>query len=251
MNVSLFTCGGRIEQLDESRHYDERQGDTTVKQAYLSAKFFIVVISLFLSMLFVLPVSAVKEWRESNFEGGWQIWISAVDFDKVENLKTGEQEKKLAGNAQKPWLAKDILIAKAANGLADYTFESPVAGKAYIWCRVADFRGGGQSWFIVLNSENHEGDGLVIDTHGPVWRWSHGRDKPESESPTDLKKGTNTARIQPREAAAGLEPLFDVFMISNEPFEPTDEDYEKAKESLPVAPAVKLATTWGAIKHRF
>ena len=209
-------------------------------------------MSLFLTILFILPVSAVKEWRESNLEGGWQIWISAIDFDKSEVLRTGNQEKKLAGASEEPWLAKDILIAKVANGFADYTFESPVAGKAYIWGRVADFRGGGQSWFIVLNSDNiaDAGDSLIIDTHGPVWTWSGGRDNPESESPTDLKKGTNTVRIQPREAAAGLEALFDVFLISSEPFRPENEDYEKARDALPVEPADKLAITWGAIKNR-
>ena len=224
-----------------------------MRQAYLSTKLFIGVINLFLIVLFVLPVSAVKEWRESKLERGWQIWISAALFDKSEGLKPGKSEKKLADKSQKPWLAEDILIAKVAGGFADYEFKSPVAGKAYIWGRVADFRGGGQSWFIVLNSDNiaDAGDSLIIDTHGPVWAWSGGRDKPESQSPTDLKKGTNTVRIQPREAAAGLEALFDVFMISTEPFRPTDEDYEKAKEGLPVAPAGKLATTWGAIKSRF
>lgn len=231
----------------------KHQGGTTVRRANLSTQFFITVISLFLTTLFVLPVSAVKEWRESNFERGWQIWISAVDFDKAEVLKPGKSEKKLADKAQKPWLAEDILIAKTAGGFADYTFESPVAGKAYIWCRVADFRGGGQSWFIVLNSDNiaDAGDSLVIDTQGPVWSWRGGRDIPDSLSPTDLKKGTNTVRIQPREAAAGLEPLFDVFMISSKPFQPTDEDYEKAKEGLPVEPADKLATMWGTLKSRF
>ena len=218
----------------------------------LSTKFSIVVIGLFLTILFILPVSAVKEWRESKLERGWQIWISAIDFDKSETVRTGDQEKKLAGKAQEPWLAKDILIAKVANGFADYTFESPVAGKAYIWGRVADFRGGGQSWFIALNSDNiaDAGDSLIIDTQGPVWNWRGGRDKPESQSPTDLKKGTNTVRVQPREAAADLEALFDVFMISSEPFQPTDEDYEKAKKGLPVAPAGKLAITWGALKNR-
>lgn len=219
----------------------------------LSTKLFIAVMSLFLTILFILPVSAVKEWRESNLEGGWQIWISAIDFDKSEVLRTGDQEKKLAGASEEPWLAKDILIAKAANGFADYTFESPVAGEAYIWGRVADFRGGGQSWFIVLNSDNiaDAGDSLIIDTQGPVWIWSGGRDKPESQSPTDLKKGTNTVRIQPREAAAGLEALFDVFMISSEPFKPENKDYEKARDALSVEPADKLAITWSAIKHRF
>ena len=219
----------------------------------LSTKLFIAVMSLFLTILFILPVSAVKEWRESNLERGWQIWISAIDFDKSEIVRTGDQEKKLAGASEEPWLAKDILIAKVAQGFADYTFESPVAGKAYIWGRVADFRGGGQSWYIVLNSDliADAGDSLIIDTQGPVWVWRGGRDIPESKSPTDLKKGTNTVRVQPREAAAGLEALFDVFMISSEPFQPTNEDYEKAREGLPVEPADKLATTWGAIKQRF
>ena len=167
-------------------------------------------------------------------------------------LKPGKSENKLAGKAQEPWLAEDILIAKVANGFADYEFASPVAGKAYIWGRVADFRGGGQSWFIVLNSDNiaDAGDSLIIDTQGPVWIWRGGRDKPESQSPTDLKKGTNTVRIQPREAAAGLEALFDVFLISSEPFRPENEDYEKARDALPVEPADKLAITWGAIKNR-
>ena len=224
-----------------------------MRQANLSTKLFIAVMSLSLTVLFVMPVSAIKEWRESKLERGWQIWISAALFDKGDGLKPGKSEKKLANQAEKPWLAEDILIAKVAGGSADYEFESPVAGKAYIWGRVADFRGGGQSWFIVLNSDNiaDAGDSLIIDTHGPVWRWSGGRDKPESQSPTDLKKGTNTVRIQPREADAGKEALFDIFMISTEAFQPTDEDYEKAKEGLPVEPAGKLATTWGTIKHRF
>lgn len=224
-----------------------------MRQVNLSTKLSIAIISLLLTILFILPVSAVKEWRESKLEGGWQIWISAIDFDKSEIVRTGDQEQKLAGKAQEPWLAKDILIAKVPQGFADYTFESPVAGKAYIWGRVADFRGGGQSWYIVLNSDliADAGDSLIIDTQGPVWVWRGGRDIPESKSPTDLKKGTNTVRVQPREAAAGLEALFDVFLISSEPFQPTNEDYEKAKEGLPVAPADKLATTWGAIKHRF
>ena len=223
-----------------------------MRQVNLLTKFFIIGISLFLTILFILPVSAVEEWRESKLERGWQIWISAAFFDKAEVLKPGKSEKKLADKTQKPWLATDILIAKVANGFATYEFKSPVADKAYIWGRVADFRGGGQSWFIALNSDNiaDAGDSLIIDTHGPVWSWSGGRDKPESQSPTDLKKGTNTVRIQPREAAAGIEALFDVFMISTEPFRPTDEDYAKAKEGLPVAPAGKLASTWGAIKNR-
>jgi len=172
----------------------------------LSTKLFIAVMSLFLTILFILPVSAVKEWRESNLERGWQIWISAIDFDKSEIVRTGDQEKKLAGASEEPWLAKDILIAKVAQGFADYTFESPVAGKAYIWGRVADFRGGGQSWYIVLNSDliADAGDSLIIDTQGPVWIWRGGRDIPESKSPTDLKKAPTPSAFNREKLLRGL-----------------------------------------------
>ena len=37
----------------------------------------------------------------------------------------------------------------------------------------------------------------------------------------------------------------------SEPFKPENKDYEKARDALPVEPADKLATTWGAIKHHF
>ena len=217
----------------------------------ISIKLFIFTISLFLMMQFVPTGFAVKEWRESEHNGGWQIWISATDFEEIQGIGTSKTEVKLAEKATKPWLSEEILIATALGGFADFAFESPVEGAAYMWGRIADFRGGGQSWFIVLNSVNHEGDGLIFGTPGLAWQWVGNRDVPHSQSPTDLKKGENTVRIVPREAREGVEPLFDVFMISTKPFEPTDADFNDAQaQGLAVEPTDKLATTWASIKNR-
>lgn len=218
----------------------------------ISIKLFIFMISSFLMMQFVSTGFAVKEWRESELNGGWQIWVSATDFVKIQGIETSKTDVELGDKAKKPWLSEEILIAKVLGGFADFEFESPVGGEAYMWGRIADFRGGGQSWFIVLNSLNHEGEGLIFGTPGLEWQWVGNRDVPNSQSPTDLKKGKNTVRIAPREARDGVEPLFDVFMISTKPLEPTDADFNGArKRGLAVKPANKLATTWAAIKNRF
>ena len=223
-----------------------------MRYRYISNKPFVFVISLFFMMQFVPTGFAVKDWRESELNGGWQIWVSATDFVKVEGIGTSKTEVELAEKATKPWLSEEILIATDVGGFADFEFESPVEGDAYMWGRVADFRGGGQSWFIVLNSINHAGEGLIFGTPGLAWQWIGNRDVPDSQSPTDLKEGKNTVRIVPREARAGVEPLFDVFMISTKPIEPTDAAFNAAqKRGLAVEPTDKLATTWASMKNRF
>ena len=222
-----------------------------MKDGYVSIKL-IFIISLFFMMQFVPTAFAVTGWRESALNGGWQIWISATDFVEIEGIETSETDVELGEKAKKPWLSEEILIAKVLGGFADFEFESPVGGEAYMWGRIADFRGGGQSWFIVLNSLNHQGDGLIFGTPGLAWQWVGNRDVPHSQSPTDLKEGKNTVRIAPREARDGVEPLFDVFMISSKPLEPTDADFNAAQaRGLAVEPADKLATTWASIKNRF
>ena len=158
----------------------------------------------------------------------------------------------LGDKAKKPWLSEEILIAKVLGGFADLSLRVLWVERLTCGGRIADFRGGGQSWFIVLNSLNHEGDGLIFGTPGLEWQWVGNRDVPNSQSPTDLKKGKNTVRIAPREARDGVEPLFDVFMISTKPLEPTDADFNAAqKRGLAVEPADKLTTTWASIKNRF
>ena len=101
------------------------------------------------------------------------------------------------------------------------------------------FGGGGQSWIV---------DGLIIDTAG-AWQWVTGREGALSQK--KLKKGLNTIRITPREAAAGKEALMDVFLVSTKLFNVTDKHYKDAKQQLAVEPAGKLTATWAALKNNF
>jgi hypothetical protein len=201
---------------------------------------------MFLTFLFALPAPAVKKFYTSNLQGGWQIWIEAGDFDRIQPpVQTGKDAKDLAKKAA-PFLAGDIITTQAVAGFADYDFNSPHSGKAYMYARVMDLRpGGGQSWFLILNSDKNEPDGMIMDT-GPAWAWKTGRNGPIS--PIDLKNGKNAVRAAPREAGVGNEPLLDVFVVSTKDFAPKDDDFKNAKLGLAVQSKGKLTTTWGSIK---
>jgi|ETNmetMinimDraft_31_1059906.scaffolds.fasta_scaffold01972_2 hypothetical protein len=232
----------------------------------------VTLLSLFFVLLLTVPALAIKTARESKLNGGWQIWISAADFDKNEVVQPGVKEKKLADKTPKPWLGKDILIAKVRDGFAEYEFESSVAGKAYIYARVMTLRADGeQSWFIALNSDEPL-DSVEIDTaknqDKPAWAWcTRGFwRKPGgligAESPTALKKGKNIVRVRPREADPTKEIMMDIFVISTNRFAPIkgqvgplfelDANYDAAKEiSFAVEAKNRLAPTWAAIKRNF
>ena len=212
----------------------------------------LVVCSLLI--LFAIPASAVEEWRESNLNGGWQIWIEAADFDSrddAEVIKLGEDKavKDLKDKALEPLLGKDIVIAPGPEktGFNEYLFQSSESGSAFIYCRIMDFRGGGQSWWIALNPDNpdllDDGNYAKTSTSG-VWVWK------QANLPWKLEKGTNTLRIVPREALAGVEILMDVICISTKAFAPIDDDFIAAsiKGGGAVSPEGNLAATWGAIK---
>ena len=96
--------------------------------------------------------------------------------------------------------------------------------------------------------------GVAIDTGGN-WVWNGSRDN-VTRSPTDLKKGGNTIRINARESGGGEEPILDIIMISTEDLGGRlligfDEEY--INQTTPVAPeavrpAEKLTATWGSLK---
>ena len=242
-----------------------------MKTKHLSTIVFGFTISLLLTFAWVIQTPA--EHRGSELEGGLQIWIDVgtepSNREGEDTFKLGKDDSLaqdfLAGKAKAerdgsdiggPAIGDDVIIALAGsvgNAFIEYTFESPVAGDAFIYCRVGDTRGGGQSMFVVLNSEDHEGDGLIIDTPGN-WAWASGRDN-TTKSPTQAVVGENTIRIVPREAEATKETLMDIIMISSTDFEPNDDMFKNASplggDPTPVKPAGKLTTTWGAIKHRF
>ena len=55
----------------------------------------VTLLSLFFVLLLTVPALAIKTARESKLNGGWQIWISAADFDKNEVVQPGVKEKKI------------------------------------------------------------------------------------------------------------------------------------------------------------
>ena len=209
-----------------------------------------LVCSFFI--LFPIPASAVEEWRESELSGGWQIWIEAADFDSrddAEVIKLGEEVADLKDKAPEPLLSKDIIIAPGPEktGFNEYEFQSSESGSAFVYCRMMDYRGGGQSWWIALNSDS---PGVLDDANyaktstGGAWEWK------QANLPWELEKGTNVLTIVPREANAGVEILMDVMCISTKAFVPTDDDFIAAslKGGGAVSPEGNLAATWGAIK---
>lgn len=214
---------------------------------------FTLTISLLLTALLVTSSPAVKKWRESKIGGGWQIWISAADFDRSQGFKRGKEVPigqplhQQIKEVPQPFLGGDILIATEWNGFAEYDFESSQQReerKAFIFCRVMDLQGGGKSWAV---------EGLVINTPA-AWQWETDNKGALNKK---LKKGLNTIRIQSREAGAGArgagpggEALMDVFMVSTKFFQPTDKHYKQAQK-LAVEPAGKLTITWAALKNHF
>jgi len=214
---------------------------------------FYLIISLLLISLFVMPCFAVSKARESELNGGWQIWIEAADFDNRDDneiIKLSDEVPDLAANATEALTEKFIIApGPQKEGFNDYNFESPYEGKAYIYCHVMDYRGGGQSWWITLNleegAEMNDDNFAKISTPGS-WEWR------TRDFQWELKQGTNTATIVPREAAEGMELLMDVFVVSTVEFEPTDDDFLNATASVTaVQPEDKLATNWASIKNDF
>ena len=217
--------------------------------------FIMVTMSWLLMLLLVVPVSAVTRARESNLRNGWQIWIEAADFDRRDPgriIKTGAERPELVEKAP-AWLAEDVIVAPSTGGFMEYDFESAEEGEAHIYCRCMDFRGGNQSWHIMLNT-NQPNMGVDIDTGGN-WIWNASRDN-VTRSPTDLKKGRNTIRITAREAGGGQEILLDIIMISTEDIGEkllAGFDDEYINETTPVVPEAvrpgeKLTATWGSLK---
>ena len=240
-----------------------------MKKRHLSTLMFGFTVSLLLICAFVLQVPA--ETRFSELEGGLQIWIDVgtepSNREGEDTFKLGKDDSLaqdfLAGKAKAerdgsdiggPAIGDDVAIALAGsvgNAFIEYNFDSPVAGDVFIYCRVGDTRGGGQSMFVVLNSEDHEADGLIIDTPGN-WAWATGRDN-TTKSPTQAVVGENTIRVVPREADVKKETLMDIIFLSTVDFEPNDDMFKNAAplagDPTPVEPADKLATTWAAIKR--
>jgi len=230
----------------------------------IPTSFIAFTISLFLILLFAAKILAVEKWRESNYKGGWQIWIEAKDFDKREGgtLKTLAeaelfQEWKEWFDKNDPFLAEDIVISRGGKeGHLRYEFDAPIVAStnASVYARVQstwEIQAGGlgtQSWFVGLNIEEMN-NSLVLDAPG---KWSWNTDRGNLPPKEKLKAGKNFVKVTPREWEPQRDPAIDVIMVSDVDYKPTDEDFHNAKPNgLAVQPEGKLATTWATIKSDF
>jgi hypothetical protein len=91
---------------------------------------FTLTISLLLTALLVTSSPAVKKWRESKIGGGWQIWISAADFDRGAGLKRGKEVPKLIKGAPQPFLGEIFSLPLRGMGLRNMTLRVPSRGRS-------------------------------------------------------------------------------------------------------------------------
>ena len=109
----------------------------------------VTLLSLFFVLLLTVPALAIKIARESQMVAGRSGSPLLISI-KTRSFNPESKRKKLADKTSKPWLGKNILIAKVRDGFAEYEFET-VAGEAHIYARVMTLRADGeQSWFIGL-----------------------------------------------------------------------------------------------------
>ena len=210
-----------------------------------------VAMSLLLTLLFAVSASAAPV-RESNLNGGTQVWIDTADFDErtmPEALVLGSEDAALAAPSQ-PWLGTDIVICvdqsdeAKAGAFCKYNFESASTGPAFVYSLIMDYRGGGQSWYVALNTGDENEDDRTKVSTGGAWEWAGG-------SNGELQQGTNFVRISPREGGPGVETLADIICVSTVEFAPTNDDYLAATATSAVQPDEKIATVWGSIKSSF
>lgn len=223
---------------------------TIMRKGHFTTTLFTLTLGLLLIGLFATSTFAIKEAAITELKGGKQIWIKAIPTDRREVMLRGDEgaAKEIFAKAPPSILGgpEAMLVSLEGGGFAEYDFEWAKEEDAWINQRVFDFRGGGQSTFVVLNSQDHEVDGMILDTPGP-WAWAGGREGDLSF--TKFLKGANILRIVPREAAPGKEPAVDLTMLSNKEYKANDGDAAGLKFGpLSVDPVGKLATMWSKVK---
>ena len=112
------------------RNLAQLPGANMTRSKQLTTMLFPLTISLFLTALLVAPASAVKTWRESKIGGGWQIWISAADFDRGAGLKRGKEVPKLIKGAPQPFLGEIFSLPLRGMGLRNMTLRVPSRGRS-------------------------------------------------------------------------------------------------------------------------
>jgi hypothetical protein len=209
------------------------------------------------------PVLAVDIFKVSNYAKGKQIWFEAEAFDERspnENYKLGEKEK--AVKPEKDAFG-DIVTNTGGKGWLLYKFDiSRAGGKAGEWRfigRVVNPKNH-SDWLWVLGDDGPKipdkepafvrPDHIIFEENiPPPFTWKKTGDfGKDGGTVNKLKKGENTMMIWTRQSSINVQ--YDVFCWSSDlEYQPTDDDYKKAKEkTMAVEPVAKLTTAWSTIK---
>jgi hypothetical protein len=223
----------------------------------------IFVFVCFLVLVNVLPVSAVQEFKVSEYNRGHQIWFEAEAFDERspnENYKLGIGEKALEPNHG---VFGDIVTNTGGDGWLLYRFDISFAGgKGGTWRFIGRIinPSNASDWLWVLGDDGNEipdvkpafvrPDDIIFENNTPDWAWVWDGDFGlDGGTVNELQDGENVMMIWYR--GSNLTDQYDVFMWADDLlYRPTDDDYinAEAKTSLSVHPIGNLATTWGKIR---
>ena len=209
------------------------------------------------------PVLGVEKFKVSSNGKGKQIWFQAEDFDERspnENYKLGKKEK--AVKPEKDAFG-DIVTNAGGRGWLLYEFDiSWTGGKAGKWRFIGRVinPSNHSDWLWVLGDDGSKisvkepafarPDHIIFEENiPPPFTWKKTGDFGEDGGTVNkLKSGKNTMMIWTRQSS--LQVQYDVFCWSSDiEYQPTDDDYKKAKEkTLAVEPTKKLTTIWAGLK---
>ena len=209
--------------------------------------------------------SSKHEFKVSQYGGGHQIWFEAEKYTE----RTPDTDEHWAVEKMNKAYGKTVLGPTGNfGGMLRYEFDiraiGPKAkgGEWYMWARLVN--PGNQSDFMLV--EGHPGDKIPkqapadrggFDNKQRVFEFNVGGapdifgwgPASHKEGHTKiLRNGKNVTVFFRRQAGTGNK--MDVIMwTDDDEYQPTDQDYEKAKpKGLSVDKADKLSTFWGIIK---
>ena len=225
---------------------------------------FVLAFICFFTLVNALPVSAVVNFRTSEYSNGHEIWFEAEDFDERspnENYKLGIEEKALDPN---DGAFGDIVTNTGGNGWLLYRFDiSRAGGEGGSWRFIARIvnPANASDWLWVLGDDGDEipeaapafvrPDDIIFENNTPDWASVRDGDfGADGGTINELQDGENVMMIWTR--GSNLTDQYDVFMWTDDLlYVPTDDDYINAeqKTGLSVHLTGSLTTTWGRIRR--
>ena len=179
-----------------------------------------------------------------------ELAFEAEDADKIEPPMVVVEDDEVSGG-------KYIKSPQGRAGWSEYEIEIPNGDKYYMWGMVQEHDGVTDSFFITFNlidrGEDNDTNVNTWDLGGPAnaWAWDAVSGRGEGGDPRvfELDEGTHALRVWTRENESWLDCIFMSTDQSAQPVLASEfEGRERTSAPKNVAPAGKLAITWGRIR---